>query len=96
MRIDGFWRTRDVLVDGRPLQPEPSQRLWNHSPEGFNWGYGGSGPAQLALALLLQAGLEPDRAVALHQSFKCDHVATWPQDDIVVDIDIVAWVARQT
>ena len=24
----------------------------NHSPSGFNWGYGGSGPAQLALAIL--------------------------------------------
>jgi len=25
--------------------------LWNHSPDGFEWGYGGSGPAQLALAI---------------------------------------------
>jgi len=24
----------------------------NHSPTGFNWGYSGSGPAQLALAIL--------------------------------------------
>jgi Family of unknown function (DUF6166) len=24
----------------------------NHSPDGFEWGYGGSGPAQLALAIL--------------------------------------------
>lgn len=26
--------------------------LVNHSPTGFAWGYGGSGPAQLALAIL--------------------------------------------
>jgi len=26
----------------------------NHSPSGFEWGYGGSGPAQLALALLVE------------------------------------------
>ena len=26
--------------------------LANHSPTGFSWGYGGSGPAQLALAIL--------------------------------------------
>lgn len=26
--------------------------LFNHSPDGFEWGYGGSGPAQLALAIL--------------------------------------------
>jgi len=29
--------------------------LWNHSPDGFEWGYGGSGPAQLALAILADA-----------------------------------------
>src|SRR6059036_1653610 len=27
----------------------------NHSPTGFQWGYAGSGPAQLALALLVDA-----------------------------------------
>ena len=25
--------------------------LWNHSPTGAGWGYGGSGPAQLALGI---------------------------------------------
>lgn len=39
-----------VLVDGRPL--ELRLDLCNHSPTGFEWGYGGSGPAQLALAIL--------------------------------------------
>lgn len=44
--------------------------LWNHSPTGLNWGYGGSGPAQCALALLADH-LEDDReAVKLHQPFK--------------------------
>ena len=38
----------DVTVDGRALDPRFD--LWNHSPTGFEWGYGGSGPAQLALA----------------------------------------------
>ena len=39
--------------NGEVLDPKPSQKIWNHSPTGFEWGYGGSGPAQLALALLL-------------------------------------------
>jgi hypothetical protein len=34
----------------RPL--ELRLDLFNHSPTGFEWGYGGSGPAQLALAIL--------------------------------------------
>jgi len=38
----------DVLVDGHPLNPRLD--LWNHSPSGFERGYHGSGPAQLALA----------------------------------------------
>jgi hypothetical protein len=39
-----------VRVDGKPLPPRNDIR--NHSPDGFEWGYGGSGPAQLALAIL--------------------------------------------
>lgn len=37
----------------RPLDPRFD--LANHSPTGFEWGYGGSGPAQLALALASDA-----------------------------------------
>lgn len=39
-----------VTVDGTPL-PERHD-LRNHSPEGFEWSYAGSGPSQLALAVL--------------------------------------------
>lgn len=43
--------------------------LSRHSPTGFEWGYGGSGPAQLALALLADA-LNDKEAIQLHQRFK--------------------------
>lgn len=33
----------------------------NHSPTGHEWGYGGSGPAQLALDLLLDATHDDER-----------------------------------
>lgn len=36
-----------VTVDGEPLR-----HVVVHSPSGFNWGYGGSGPADLALSIL--------------------------------------------
>jgi hypothetical protein len=52
--------------------------LWNHSPAGFEWGYGGSGPAQLALALLADALQDDEKAVALHQSFKWAVVGSLP------------------
>lgn len=45
---------RQVWLDGEFLDPAPSQKIRNHSPDGFNWGYGGSGPSQLALAIVLK------------------------------------------
>ncbi|GAI29560.1 unnamed protein product, partial [marine sediment metagenome] len=29
-----------VSKDGEVLSPVPSQRVYNHSPDGFQWGYG--------------------------------------------------------
>jgi Family of unknown function (DUF6166) len=53
---------------------DPRYDLWNHSPDGFEWGYAGSGPAQLALAIVACAGADEHWAVALHQKFKRDFV----------------------
>ena len=78
--IDGYYLgSKPSLVVFRPdktrLDPKPSQELWNHSPDGFNWGYGGSGPAQLSLAILLDRGCTGQVAVRLHQRFKWDFVS---------------------
>lgn len=73
--------TVNVNGIGRMLDPRLDVR--NHSPTGMEWGYGGSGPAQLALALLCDALADEERAVALHQRFK------W---DVIASIDMDAWV----
>jgi hypothetical protein len=78
IRVDGDAETREVYVDGKFLDPRPSQAAYNHSPDGFNWGYGGSGPAQLALAILMKY-LPKDLAVSHHQSFKFSVVSRFPQ-----------------
>ena len=52
--LKGQILTRTVWLDGVQLSPARSQKVYNHSPNGFNWGYGGSGPAQLALAMMLE------------------------------------------
>ncbi|HEV2209906.1 MAG TPA: DUF6166 domain-containing protein, partial [Verrucomicrobiae bacterium] len=62
-----------VTVDGSPLNPRFD--LCNHSPTGFEWGYGGSGPAQLALALLADHLGNDQQAVEFHQEFKIKIVA---------------------
>jgi hypothetical protein len=87
--IKGKASTREVWYGPRLLDPKPSQKVWNHSPDGFNWGYGGSGPAQLALAILLR--LAPETiAVRHHQKFKEDHIATLPSgEDFEMSLDSV-------
>lgn len=69
-----------VTVDCRVLSPATSLRLANHSPDGFEWGYLGSGPTQLALALLLDFTGDRDLAERCHQEFKWQVVAHWDGD----------------
>ena len=69
-----------VYIDGVLLPPDRSIKVTNHSPSGFSWGYGGSGPAQLALALLLEAGASEQEAQRHHQDFKWAHIATLDGD----------------
>jgi hypothetical protein len=52
----------------------------NHSPTGFAWGYGGSGPAQLAWALLRDHGLSIREAQRIYMMVKFDVVARLPQN----------------
>lgn len=54
--------------------------LWNHSPTGFEAGYGGSGPAQLALAILADALDDDDLAIRLHQKYKWQVIAKLPRN----------------
>ena len=63
---------------GRPHALPLRLDLWGHSPTGFEWGYGGSGPAQLSLALLADALGDDEKAVRLHQPFKWEVVARLP------------------
>ncbi len=92
-----YMETKIVQVRDSPtgswkhLRPQPSQRVWNHSPDGFSWGYGGSGPAQLALAILLDAYGE-QFAKKHYQDFKWEFVAKWPMDGSWV---LDAWQLRQ-
>jgi Family of unknown function (DUF6166) len=66
-----------VTVDGRPLNPRLD--LWNHSPTGFEWGYGGSGPAQLALAILADHLCDDVEAFNFHHRFKWAVIAELPK-----------------
>ncbi len=79
----------------------PRNDVVNHSPDGLQWGYGGSGPAQLALAILchylrLAGHPFPDgRAVVLHQDFKWKFIAPVKGDLCITTEEIGAWIAQQ-
>ena len=61
-------RTVTVSKDHGSLNPRHDLR--NHSPDGFEWGYGGSGPAQLALAILADHLRDDELAMDLYMEFK--------------------------
>jgi hypothetical protein len=67
-----------VTVDGRPLNPRFDLR--HHSPTGFEWGYAGSGPAQLALALLADHLGDDEQALDVYQQFKLAIIGSLPSD----------------
>jgi len=70
-KLKGYYPNRTIWLDGKILWPKESQKVYNHSPDGFNWGYGGSGPAQLALAIILKLTGKPDG----YQEFKRNVIA---------------------
>lgn len=86
-------RKRTLFVGTRRLKIGDSLKLRSHSPTGFSWGYGGSGPAQTALAILLEI-FGKETALSNYQSFKSDCIATLDGDKgffLSVD-DIRKWL----
>lgn len=68
----------EVFVDGKPLPW--CLDIVNHSPTGFECGYAGSGPAQLALALAMDHLGKARRAERCHQELKRLLVAQLPRN----------------
>lgn len=77
IHLRGEAATRNVYANGKKLILSKSLKLVNHSPDGFNWGYSGSGPAQLALAVLLEVFVK-EKAIANYQRFKFDVISRIP------------------
>lgn len=73
--------------------------VW-HSPDGFQWGYGGSGPADLALNMLYDYLLRTHRKNAkamaknLHQSFKRNFIAWQPKELEITGEEIEVWMGH--
>lgn len=79
-----------VIEDGRE---RPLRSVGRHSPDGFEWGYGGSGPSELALSLLADhLGFEPEPW--LYQQFKSEVVSRLRHDGWALgSADLAAWLS---
>ena len=66
------------------------------SKQGIEWGYGGSGPADLARSVLL-ALTDEQTASALYQRFKQEVIVSVPEEGGTLRAaDVRAWVGRQS
>jgi len=94
--LSGTRNTREVFWNGKLLNPAASKKIANHSPDGFNWSYSGSGPAQLALAVCMRVWNFRKKEDAVnrlpfdYQSFKNAVIAVLPQGDFSIELDLTA------
>ena len=86
-------RCRVHFLDS-PVRPSfvSTVAVRKHSPTGPAWGYGGSGPAQLALAILL-AVTDEATAAQFYQKFKWDVLAPIEADRWALAAgDVLGWL----
>jgi hypothetical protein len=76
-----------VWLFGNEITPDKSLLFKNHSPSGFSWGYAGSGPAQLSLAICIEL-FGVHRALEIYQAFKFQYITPIPRADFELDIAI--------
>ncbi len=88
--VTGEWIV--TVTDNETCVVRPLTHHKRHSPDGFAWGYGGSGPAELARCILIDHFGGADRLllayrdldeavpVTLYQRFKETVVEGWPMD----------------
>ena len=83
-----------VTSDGNEA---PLRHLVWHSPDGFNWGYAGSGPSELARSIIGHLLETDDPPVELYQAFKFAFIAGLPdeKDWAIHEFTIRYWMATR-
>lgn len=83
-----------VTCDGVELQTR--RELRNHSATGFEWGFNGSGPAQLALAMLCDFFRDDAKGLEYYEEFKTDILAPIGSDNWTIKSEtLVEWARHK-
>jgi len=84
-----------VTVNGDECLPKRYDLL-SASPSGFSWAFSGSGPSQLAIAILAHA-YNDEFAKSRYQEFKREVVSELPEDGwTLTTADLDAWREEMT
>lgn len=75
------------------LSLEKSLEIAKHSPDGFQWGYSGSGPAQLAAAILYEITDDVELSRSYYELFKHDHVSQWEDTFEISEFEVRIWLS---
>ena len=99
IRVKGRGAVVTVGDDNGKRGLPPRNDLYDHSPHGFEWGYGGSGPAQLALAICADVLSDDERALRVYQEFKRRMLAPIDGDEFSMTearvLEIIAEIERE-
>jgi len=99
IQITGYRENNRAMVtvrnDGHTAELPVRLDLVNHSPDGFEWGYLGSGPAQLSLAILAYITKDDDVALRFYQQFKQDIVSRFDKSWTLTDKQVTEWLEER-
>lgn len=81
---------------GGPLHFNIPQLIKLHSPTGFEWGYGGSGPADFALNILYWFTQDREFSERAHQDFKWSFISRMPDEGGTIPGHVIrSWITER-
>lgn len=92
MLVPGVHMNQTHTASG--VRTNVQRTIYRHSPTGFNFGYGGSGPADLALNILLMF-CKPGKANHIYQQFKFEFLGEQGDRLVIPRQKILDFIQKQ-
>lgn len=84
-----------IVINGE--YERPLRHRLRHSPDGFQWQYGGSGPADLARSILFDLlGKKKESFInSIYQEFKREFIEIAKKDLFIKEETILGWLSNE-